>query len=101
MSSIKWFVYLNFKLGRHPYKVIRVLNNALKDIDFKPICKLVPLLGMLRMSSLSGTTFIYHTEPSIGSSTTSMACKMMQQLEDEQNEDEQHDQVCYICCSRL
>ena len=60
ISSIKWFVYLNFKLGCQPYKVTRVLNNALKDIDFKPKRKLVPLLGMLRMSCISTTTFIYH-----------------------------------------
>ena len=59
-SSIKWFVYLNFKLPHQPYKVTRVLNNALKDIDFKPKRKLVPLLGMLRMSCISTTAFIYH-----------------------------------------
>ena len=60
ISSIKWFVYLNFQLGRQPTKVTRVLKNALKDIDFKPKRKLVPLLGMLTMSYISTTTFIYH-----------------------------------------
>ena len=45
ISSINWFVYLSFKLGRQPYKLTRVLNNALTDIDFKPKCKLVPFLG--------------------------------------------------------
>ncbi|KAL3141885.1 hypothetical protein ABBQ32_004546 [Trebouxia sp. C0010 RCD-2024] len=46
ISQNNWFVYLSSKPGRKPYKLTKVLNNGLTDVDFKPSRKLVRLLSV-------------------------------------------------------
>lgn len=45
ISTNNWFVYLSSKPNRQPYKLTRVLDNALKDVAFERSrnCKLVPV----------------------------------------------------------
>ncbi|KAL3149481.1 hypothetical protein ABBQ32_002265 [Trebouxia sp. C0010 RCD-2024] len=46
ISTNNWFVYLSSKPNRQPYKLTRVLDNALKDVAFKESRKLLPLLSV-------------------------------------------------------
>ena len=47
ISQNNWFVYLSSKPRRKPYKLTKVLNSKLTDVDFKPSRKLVRLLRVV------------------------------------------------------
>ena len=46
ISQDNWFVYLSSKPGRKPYKLTKVLNNGLTNVDFIGSRKLVRLLSV-------------------------------------------------------
>ena len=48
ISKNKGFAYLSSKPGRKPYKLTKVLNNGLTNVDFIESRKLVQLLNVAR-----------------------------------------------------
>ena len=95
ISTYNWFVYLSSKPNRQPYKLTRVLDNALKNVAFKESRKLVPFLSVAGdVENVSYIKELPPLEPSALAQLEQLA-RTRPQLDHQQLEDQQHDQVCF------
>ena len=104
ISKNNWFVYLSSKPGRKPYKLTKVLNNGLTDVNFKPSRKLVRLLSVA--GDVENVSYIKELPSNSSNKMATSAqpqkpAKSLPQGEDpedvdqqnDENEEVQHDQV--------
>ncbi|KAL3146486.1 hypothetical protein ABBQ32_000743 [Trebouxia sp. C0010 RCD-2024] len=93
ISTNNWFVYLSSKPNRQPYKLTRVLDNALKDVAFKESRKLVPFLSVA--GDVENVSYIKELPSPEGSGLAQrqQPARTRPQLDHQHLEDQQHDQV--------
>ena len=97
ISTNNWFVYLSSKPNCQPYKLTRVLDNALKDVAFTQGRKLVPFLSVAGdFENVAYTKELPPSEPSDSVlAQRNQPTRTGPQLDHQQLEDQQHDQVCF------
>ena len=95
ISTNNWFVYLSSKPNRQPYKLTRVLDNALKDVAFKESRKLVSSLSVA--GDVENVSYIKELPPLEPSALAEhkQPARTRPQLDHQQLEHQQHDQVCF------
>jgi len=100
-----WFVYLSSKPNLQPYKLTKVLDNALEDVDFKHTCKLVPFLSVA--GDVETVSYIKDLPPEEPSSKLGQLAPIQHHAParslsqpDQQCEHHQHEQVCFDLLQR-